>query len=59
GWSYYPFNMKTNDSQQRKQITFVRIKLQFENIGESATLVTSTTLRPAAARIRQPNWKLR
>jgi Tfp pilus assembly protein PilV len=59
GWVFEPYNLKENDSGQRKLISFVRIKLEFKNLGESATLITSANLRPAASIIKQPNWKLR
>ncbi|MDD3145896.1 MAG: prepilin-type N-terminal cleavage/methylation domain-containing protein [Candidatus Riflebacteria bacterium] len=59
GWSYYPFDMVSNDSGQRQRISMLRITLDFKQQGESAALVTSVSLRPAATRIRQPNWKFR
>ena len=59
GWEYYPFDMISNDSWQRSRISFIRIMLNFKQGKEEETLVTSATLKPAATRIRQPNWKLR
>ncbi len=59
GWSFYPFDMVSNDSGQRSRISLIRITLDFKQQGESASLVTSVALRPAATRIRQPNWKFR
>jgi hypothetical protein len=59
GWSYYPFDMVSNDSGQRARISMIRVNLDFRQQGESASLVTSVSLRPAATRIRQPNWKFR
>ncbi len=59
GWSYFPFDMVSNDSGQRQRISLIRITLDFKQQGESAALVTSVSLRPAATRIRQPNWKFR
>ncbi len=59
GWSLYPFDMVSNDSGQRARISMIRINLDFKQQGESASLVTSVSLRPAATRIRQPNWKFR
>ncbi|GAB1353638.1 hypothetical protein MASR1M12_23760 [Erysipelotrichia bacterium] len=59
GWSFYPFDMVSNDSGQRARISLIRINLDFKQQGESASLVTSVALRPAATRIRQPNWKFR
>ncbi|PKL44804.1 MAG: hypothetical protein CVV41_05410 [Candidatus Riflebacteria bacterium HGW-Riflebacteria-1] len=59
GWSFYPFDMISNDSGQRQRITQVKIKLDFSHQRESAVVVTSVSLRPAATRIRQPNWKFR
>jgi hypothetical protein len=51
--------MISNDSGQRQRITQVKIKLDFSHQRESAVVVTSVSLRPAATRIRQPNWKFR
>jgi hypothetical protein len=59
GWSYYPFDMISNDSGQRKRISYVQIRLKFTQQSESAELVTSANLRSATSRIRQPNWKFR
>ncbi len=59
GWSYYPFDMISNDSGQRKKISFIRIKLALKLQTDSSAMVTAVKLRPAASRIRQPNWKLR
>jgi hypothetical protein len=59
GWSYYPFDMAENDSGQRKNISHVKIKLNFTQRSESAELITTVNLRAATARIRQPEWKYR
>lgn len=59
GWVYRPFNMVENDSFQRQRITHIKIQLEFSQGSESAVLVTSATMRPAASRLRQPNWKFR
>lgn len=59
GWSFYPFDMISNDSGQRQRISLIRIKLDFSHQRESAAVVTSVSLRPASSRIRQPNWKFR
>ena len=59
GWTYYPFDMVSNDSVQRNNITFVKILLSFTQGKEEANLATSVTLKPAQSRIRQPHWKLR
>ncbi|KAF1081029.1 MAG: hypothetical protein GQF41_2843 [Candidatus Rifleibacterium amylolyticum] len=59
GWSYYPFDMISNDSGQRQRISLIKIKLDLSHQRESAVVVTSVSLRPAATRIRQPNWKFR
>jgi hypothetical protein len=59
GWSYYSFDMVSNDSGQRQRISFIRLNLEFRQQSESAVLVTSVLLRPAASRIKQPNWKFR
>jgi type II secretory pathway pseudopilin PulG len=59
GWSYYPYDMVSNDTGQRKLISLVRIRLGFQQGAESSELQTSVNLRSAASRIRQPNWKYR
>lgn len=59
GWSYYLFDTSANDSWQRSRITYVKINLNFTQAKETANLVTGVTLRPAASRLRQPNWKFR
>lgn len=59
GWSYYPFDMVSNDSGQRQRISMIKISLEFKQQNESSVLVTSVNLRPAASRMRQPNWKFR
>jgi len=59
GWSYFPFDMISNDSGQRKKISFIQIRLKFIQQSESAELVTSANLRPATSIIRQPSWKFR
>ncbi|GAB4270720.1 MAG: hypothetical protein Kow0029_07730 [Candidatus Rifleibacteriota bacterium] len=59
GWAYFPFDMISNDSGQRKNISFIQIRFKFRQQSESAELVTSANLRTATSRIRQPNWKFR
>ncbi|PKL47411.1 MAG: hypothetical protein CVV42_13205 [Candidatus Riflebacteria bacterium HGW-Riflebacteria-2] len=59
GWSFYPFDMISNDSGQRQRISLIKIKLDLSHQRESAAVVTSVSLRPASSRIRQPNWKFR
>lgn len=59
GWSYYPFDMVSNDSGQRAKISLIKIQLTFRQQNESSVLVTSVNLRPASSRIRQTNWKFR
>lgn len=59
GWSYFPFDMVSNDSGQRQKISFIRIHLSFRHLSESAELITSATMRPASSRLRQSNWKFR
>jgi hypothetical protein len=59
GWSYMPFDMVANDSGQRKRITFIQIRLKLSQRNDSASLITSVQLRPAASRLKQPNWKFR
>ena len=59
GWSFYPFDMISNDSGQRQRISLIKVKLDFSQQRESAAVVTSVNLRPASTRIRQPNWKFR
>ncbi|NCB37759.1 MAG: hypothetical protein EOM80_03230 [Erysipelotrichia bacterium] len=59
GWSYYPFDMVSNDSGNRNKICTIKIQLEFKQQNESSVLVTSVNMRPASTRIRQPNWKFR
>lgn len=59
GWSYYPYDMVSNDSGQRKNISQIQVRLHFRQQSESAELVTTANLRPGTSRIRQPNWKFR
>lgn len=59
GWSYFPFDMVSNDSGQRQRISLIKLQLNFRQQNESSVLVTSVNLRPASSRIRQPNWKFR
>jgi type II secretory pathway pseudopilin PulG len=59
GWSYVPFDMVSNDSGKRKKISYIRIKLALSLQADTSAMVTAVKLRPAASRIRQPNWKLR
>jgi Tfp pilus assembly protein PilE len=56
---FEPFDMKSNDSGQRKSITFIRIRMKARQMKEFVTLVTSVTLRPAHQLLYQPNWQLR
>ena len=58
-WSYYSFDMKSNDSGQRKRISFIRIKLSLSDSKDVVALATSVKLRPAASIVKQPNWKYR
>ena len=57
--NFFPYDMKTNDSGQRKNITFIRIRMKARQNKEFITLVTAVTLRPAHQRLIQPHWKLR
>ncbi|OGK05145.1 MAG: hypothetical protein A2W80_01465 [Candidatus Riflebacteria bacterium GWC2_50_8] len=59
GWSFYPFDMISNDSGQRQHISLIKVKLDFSHQRESSVVVTTINLRPASTRIRQPNWKFR
>lgn len=59
GWSYFPYDMVSNDSGQRKKISLVKIKFSFRQQSESSELITSVNLRPATSRMRQPHWKYR
>lgn len=53
------FNMAANDSGQRKNISFIRIRLKARQNKEFVTLISAVTLRPAHQRILQPCWKFR
>ncbi len=53
------FDMSVNDSDQRKRITFIRIRMKVRQNKEHAILATAVTLRPAHQLLKQPNWKFR
>ena len=59
GWSFIPFDMVSNDSGQRKRISFIRLKLSLSEAKDSVSLTTSINLRPAESIVEQPNWKYR
>jgi len=53
------FDMRVNDSAQRKRITFIRIRLKMVQNKESVTLATAVSLRQASQLLKQPHWKYR
>ena len=53
------FDMHSNDSGQRKRISFVRVRMGVRQNREFFTVVTSVTLRGAHSRMLQPNWNFR
>ncbi|HOY68773.1 MAG TPA: prepilin-type N-terminal cleavage/methylation domain-containing protein [Candidatus Ozemobacteraceae bacterium] len=57
--TFEPFDMKSNDSDQRKRISFMRIRMRAKQNREQLSLTTSVTLRTAHSRIMQPGWKFR
>ncbi|HNW35216.1 MAG TPA: prepilin-type N-terminal cleavage/methylation domain-containing protein [Candidatus Ozemobacteraceae bacterium] len=57
--TFEPFDMKSNDSGQRKRISFMRIRLRAKQNREHLALTTSVTLRTAHSRLTQSNWKFR
>lgn len=59
GIEFRKFDVKINDSDQRKRICFIRIKFKAKLGKESFTLITGVTLKPAFARLLQPNWYFR
>lgn len=58
-WSFYSFDMISNDSGQRKKITFIKITLRLSDTKDAVSLSTSVKLRPSASIVKQPNWKHR
>ncbi len=59
GPQFTPFDMRVNDSDQRRRITFLRIQLRMRQGRESITLTTAVTLRIAHSRLLQPAWHFR
>ncbi|MBP7632849.1 prepilin-type N-terminal cleavage/methylation domain-containing protein [Candidatus Ozemobacteraceae bacterium] len=57
--TFEPFDMHSNDSDQRKRISFMRIRIRAKQNREQVVLTTAVTLRTAHSRILQPNWKFR
>lgn len=57
--TFEPFDMKSNDSGQRKRISFMRIKIRAKQNREQVVLTTAVTLRTAHSRLIQSNWKFR
>ena len=53
------FDMHSNDSGQRKRISFIRIRMQVRRKREFVNVVTSVSLRGAHSRLLQPLWNLR
>lgn len=58
-WSFYSFDMVSNDSGQRKKISFIKITLSLSDTQDAVSVSTSVKLRPAASIVKQPNWKYR
>ncbi|MBF0498660.1 MAG: prepilin-type N-terminal cleavage/methylation domain-containing protein [Candidatus Riflebacteria bacterium] len=56
---YLPFDMHTNDSGQRKRISFLRLHIKMRQNREFVTITTSVSLRGAHQRLSQPAWKFR
>lgn len=54
-----PFDMKSNDSGQRKRITFIRLRIKVRQAREFIGFTTAVTLRAPYQRLQQPNWKSR
>lgn len=57
--TFEPFDMKSNDSGQRKRISFLRIRIRAKQNREQVVLTTAVTLRTAHSRLVQSNWKFR
>ena len=56
---YTPFDMKSNDSGQRKRISYMILQLSLRQGKEKFVLRTSATLRPLHTHLLQPFWKFR
>lgn len=54
-----PFDMNSNDSGQRKRITFIRLRIKVRQAREFVGFTTAVTLRAPYQRLQQPNWKFR
>ncbi|MBF0408835.1 MAG: prepilin-type N-terminal cleavage/methylation domain-containing protein [Candidatus Riflebacteria bacterium] len=59
GQLFLPFDLKGNDTEERKRITFIRIRLKVRQNREFSTIMTSVTLRPAHSKIGQSGWRFR
>jgi hypothetical protein len=59
GSFYHPFDLVDNDSDKRRMISYMRIRMKVQQNREIFTLVTSVCMRAAHARMLQPNWKFR
>ena len=53
------FDKSVNDSEHRRRICFVRIRLNLRQHREFFSVTTGVTLRAARSRLSQPNWNLR
>lgn len=59
GPSFTPFDMHANDSDQRRRITFIRIRMRIRQGREAISLGTSVTLRTVHSLLLQPGWHFR
>ncbi|MFZ2958422.1 MAG: prepilin-type N-terminal cleavage/methylation domain-containing protein [Candidatus Ozemobacteraceae bacterium] len=56
---YEPFDISSNDTGQRKRISFIRLRVKMRQNREFVTISTSVSLRGAHQRLLQPAWKFR
>ncbi len=59
GPSFTPFDMHANDSDQRRRISFIRIRMRIRQGREAISLGTSVTLRTVHSLLLQPGWHFR
>ncbi|MFC1742555.1 PilW family protein [Candidatus Riflebacteria bacterium] len=53
---YYPFDMVENDSDQRRKITFIRLRFSLKQRRKTFRIYSSVTLRTPHKLLNQPNW---
>ncbi|MBI3038582.1 prepilin-type N-terminal cleavage/methylation domain-containing protein [bacterium] len=57
--SFLPFDTKTNDSDQRKRISFIIVRMKLRQNKEFVSISTAITLRTVHNGMLQPHWNFR